>query len=57
MMYTQGLKRLTSNQGVIQMLLASSTRSVNFTVAPMRTFAVVNSEQVGIIIALSQGKL
>ena len=57
MMYTQGLKRLASNQAVIQMLLASSSRTVNIAAAPMRAFSVVNSEQVRIIKILLSRKV
>ena len=49
MMYTQGLKRLASNQAVLQLLFASSARTVNLAAAPIRAFSVVNTEQVGII--------
>jgi hypothetical protein len=54
-MNTQGLKRLASNQGVLQLLLASSSRTVTIAAAPMRAFSVVNTEQVGI--NSYQGKL
>ncbi len=56
-MYTQGLKRLASNQGVLQLLLASSSRTATIAAAPMRAFTIVNTEQVGSNINSNQGKL
>ena len=57
MMYTQGLKKLVSNQAVLQLLFASSARTVNLAAAPMRAFSVVNSEQVSNIYRSYHGKL
>ncbi len=46
MMYTQGLKRLASNQAALQLLFGSSSRSMGLLYRSAQTFSVINTEQV-----------
>lgn len=48
MMYTQGLKRLVSHQGAIQLLLASSSRSLRVGIVNQsaQSFSLDNMAQV-----------
>lgn len=48
MMYTQGLKRLASNQAALQLLFANSSRSVRVGMVNQsaQSFSVVSTEQV-----------
>ncbi len=48
MMYTQGLKRLASNQATLQLLFASSSRTIRVGLINQsaQTFSVINTEQV-----------
>ena len=48
MMYTQGLKRLASNQGAINLLLATSSRTVRVGMVNQsaQSFSIISNEQV-----------
>ena len=48
MMLNQGLKRLASNQAALQLLFASSSRSVRVAMInqSVQSFSIVNNEQV-----------
>ena len=48
MMYTQGLKRLASNQATLQLLFASSSRSVRVGLVNQsaQSFSIISNEQV-----------
>ena len=48
MMYTQALKRIASNQGVLQLLFANSSRSIRVGLVNQSTqnFSIISNEQV-----------